>query len=245
MIFKQKLFIPLSWKQKLFIVAGITISGIVIVTISSFTGLTSINNGFEKQNAAVDYERNSLALANNLLKLEYLALILTAEKRTNFISDLKSLQEISASMKNSVNLINDEKIQSFSTELTQSINYYIEERSAWLENRTALGYNSEAGQLKALSESLAGLIEASAPKTEVELMTHTLVEPVLNTLIINQTQYIVAKDIASENNIEKAVSELEQLGLDLVWKGTVINQQLEAYRNNFNNTRQLVINPAI
>ncbi|MGH1441320.1 MAG: methyl-accepting chemotaxis protein [Cellvibrionaceae bacterium] len=242
MFLKNKVLPDLSWKQKLSIVIGITLIGLIVVTGSAFTGLTRVNNSFMEQNNVTEYEKQSLGLANDLIQLEYLAVTLNTENQSLFLNGLKSIKEVVLEMQDKSKLLDNKKLEDFSKKTVKYIDQYAQQRQVWFNNFVSLGYDFNSGMLNELAVSLDKLVKASAPKTETESMAYSFVEPVIQSLVMNQTRYLVSKDIKTQNAIDGAVKELNSIVNDLGWQGNEIDIKLKAYKATFESTKLLILN---
>ena len=146
-----------SWKQKLSIVIGITLAGLLFVAGSAFLGLNAVNNSVNKQNAAIHYKQNLLELSNSLLQLDASLAKLNPENIDAFVSILDSLTAINTDMQQSATTLNNEELITLSNQLVDITNNYVATQKQWIDNGLSLGFTPEQGRLGQLFNALASV----------------------------------------------------------------------------------------
>jgi methyl-accepting chemotaxis protein len=218
-----------SWKQKLFAVIAITLLGLIVLTISAFIGLNSVNQSFQKQKNVEGFKQSSLYMVKNILKLEALATTMSVDKTEEYQSNLNALSELLDKLSEQSAKLNYQESNAMVAEISDLSKQYITQRTNWLNNRLTLGFTDEEGQLAQLSASLRGLEEAS----------FLMVEEAVNKIVSAQRKYGVDFSQEYEALIEASITELNDLSVQFKWDEYPIGTVIEVYGETYSNTKPL------
>ncbi|MGH1486032.1 MAG: methyl-accepting chemotaxis protein [Cellvibrionaceae bacterium] len=226
----MKNFLRFSWKQKLSFIIVMTLSGLFLLSFSAFLGLKNVNASVSKQNLAIEYEKLSLSMAYQLLKLESSAIKLSAEKIFTYRESLNLLPMIAEKMSKKSEFLLSEKLIKFSSEFKSLSNSYVLQRNQWLTVMEKLGFSQAEGGLKKLENALS----------QIEKISFSMVENDVAALVKGQRQYVVSKSDIDQSKIESALSRLENKVKKLDWEENKVGKAVGFYRSNFTVISKLV-----
>ena len=122
------------------------------------------------------------------------------------------------------------EVINFSSTLQDLTASYTDLRKDWLNNGLTLGFSTEEGKLASLADALSGL----------ETVSFSMIDDSVSDLVFSQRKYMVSKDAQNEMDIEKYLSNLELVVIDMDWQDNVIGEAILAYRLAFDSTRGLI-----
>ena len=195
----RKNIFHLSWKQKLIVIIVVTLIGLLTVSGSGFLGFMSIGDSFNEQKKVAEYNANALVLANKLLALKLSSAELTTDSVEKFSTDLDEINQLGLMMQLDAERINNIKLNYFSEKIAKLVSVYVDGNKAVSEGRKVIGYNSQEGELKLISDVLEGL----------ESISFTMIEESVVNISSGQKSYLITKNEKDKIKIEKALKILE------------------------------------
>lgn len=226
----RKNIFHLSWKQKLIVIIVVTLIGLLTVSGSGFLGFMSIGDSFNEQKKVAEYNANALVLANKLLALKLSSAELTTDSVEKFSTDLDEINQLGLMMQLDAERINNIKLNYFSEKIAKLVSVYVDGNKAVSEGRKVIGYNSQEGELKLISDVLEGL----------ESISFTMIEESVVNISSGQKSYLITKNEKDKIKIENALKILEDLVGEMSWGENKIGSAVKVYRETFDRVITLI-----
>ena len=222
----------ISWKQKLSIVIGITLVGLLIVAVSAYMGLRSVGESVNKQQSAADYKQLSVTFAYQLLSLESSSGDIEApEAVIKYLSDVDALVETTSQMQERADTLGYPKLQDYAAQIDTTAQRYKAAREQWVEINNTLGFSDKSGLKLQFLDSAQSLVSYTFLSS---------LEKLIFDLAVQQKDYIAVGSEELGETLNQTLIEIETIIEDFGWAEDEIGADFTVYRGLFTDISALL-----
>lgn len=221
----------MSWKRKLQVLVVVTFLGLLLLTISALQGVDEVTDSFKARGEATVYERTSLALLLQWLKIESASAGLQANELEQYRGQLTELISISTQLVQMSGELEGSAIEASAGNIQEHAKNYRSLRNEWLALNQKLGLSNDDG----LRARLAEIINDDLRNIGLSIMDDDI-----NQAIAGLQQMLANQGSDASSAVFEAIDSMRALVEKMGWEDNSIGEAVLNFSSTITLTNELL-----